>query len=196
MELDLSNIPKAEDVTSLAKAKEVIKLQADIIEQLLKSLNKLQERVEELESRLAKNSRNSHKPPSTDGDNKPQPKSRRKKSNRPSGGQPGHKGHTLEQVSQPDDIKRQALNSCLLVPVILSIHFEAGAIDDNMKASCNSRGQSFKSQIDTAFRKAAIVRHGNVQVHQPDQRCQQTFGLPERSSEHLPNHQATLNGQL
>ncbi len=111
MELDLSNIPKAEDVTSLAEAREVIKLQAAIIEQLLKRLNKLEQRVEELETRLAKNSRNSHKPPSTDGDNKPEPRSRRKKSNRSSGGQRGHKGHTLEQVDQPDDIKRQALNS-------------------------------------------------------------------------------------
>ncbi len=112
MELDLSNIPKAEDVTSLAQAKEVIKLQADIMEQLLRILSKLEARVEELESRLAKNSRNSHKPPSTDGDNKPAPKSRRKKSNRPSGGQPGHEGHTLAQVDQPDTIKRHPLNNC------------------------------------------------------------------------------------
>ncbi|MCP4935285.1 MAG: hypothetical protein GY927_14035 [bacterium] len=89
MELDLSNIPKAEDVTSLAEAREVIKLQV-AIEQLFKRLNKLEGRVEELESRLAKNSRNSHKPPSIDGDNKPEPKIRRKKSNRPSGGQRGH----------------------------------------------------------------------------------------------------------
>ena len=45
MELDLSNIPKAEDVTSLAEAREVIKLQAAIIEQLLQSLNKLEKLV-------------------------------------------------------------------------------------------------------------------------------------------------------
>ena len=96
MELDLSKIPKAEDITSLAEAKEVIKLQAAIIEQLLKRLNKLEERVEELESRLAKNSRNNHKSPSTDGDNKPAPKSRRKKAIGLSGGQRDHKGHTLE----------------------------------------------------------------------------------------------------
>lgn len=112
MELDLSNIPKAEDVTSLAEAREVIRLQADIIEQLLRHTNKLGRRVEKLESQLATNSRNSHKPPSTDGYNKPEPKSRRKKSNRSSGGQRGHKGHTLEQVDQPDDIKRQTLDIC------------------------------------------------------------------------------------
>jgi hypothetical protein len=52
------------------------------------------------------------------------------------------------------------------------------------------------SQIDTAFGKAAVVRDGNVYVHQPDQRRHKAFGLPERQMENLTNHQATLNGQL
>ena len=46
----------------------------------------LMERVEVLEQQLAKNSRNSSKPPSSDGYNKPQPKSLRKKGRRKSGG--------------------------------------------------------------------------------------------------------------
>ena len=83
----------------------------------------------------------------------------------------------------------------LLIPLILSVNFETGAIDDNMRASGNASSQSLKSQIDTAFRKAAVVRHGNVQVQQPDQRCQKAFGLPKRQSEHLTYHQATLDGQ-
>jgi hypothetical protein len=49
---------------------------------LLKAQNaELHARVEKLEGQLAKNSTNSHKPPSSDGLKKPKPKSRREKGN-------------------------------------------------------------------------------------------------------------------
>ena len=64
----------------------------------------LTERVAELEARLGQSPRNSSKPPSSEGYEKPAPKSRRTKTDRPSGGQPGHKGHTLEQVKAPDEV--------------------------------------------------------------------------------------------
>jgi len=55
----------------------------------------------ELKSRLNSNSRNSSKPPSSDGYMKPAlPKKKRGKQ----GGQNGHKGHTLQQVENPDKI--------------------------------------------------------------------------------------------
>jgi transposase len=60
-------------------------------------------RIEELERRLGKDSHNSSKPPSTDGLGR-KPGAPRKKSNKRSGGQPGHQGHSLMQVVTPDSV--------------------------------------------------------------------------------------------
>lgn len=72
-----------------------------------------QKRIEELQSRLGLNSTNSSRPPSSDGLNKPAPKSLRQPAQRPSGGQKGHSGNTLRQTAQPDEIvTHQAPHRC------------------------------------------------------------------------------------
>ncbi len=50
----------------------------DIILLLQEQVQELTQRVTQLEDQIAKNSRNSGKPPSSDGINKPKPKSLRK----------------------------------------------------------------------------------------------------------------------
>lgn len=67
-----------------------------------------------LKAQLSKNSRNSSKPPSSDGFKKesPKPKSQRKKSDRKAGGQRGHKGHKLTKVDNPDIIVLHELKVC------------------------------------------------------------------------------------
>ena len=72
----------------------------------------LRERLQQVEDQLAKNSSNSGKPPSTDGYEKPAPKSRRKRSGKKSGGQPGHVGHTLKMVEKPDKTVIHPVESC------------------------------------------------------------------------------------
>ncbi len=95
--------------TRREQLKEAMRTNPDAVVDLILSLEK---RIEELEARLKMNSRNSSKPPSSDGLNKPSPKSLRKKSERNSGGQPGHEGKTLEQVQCADQRIELKLEYC------------------------------------------------------------------------------------
>src|ERR1043166_4148315 len=81
-----------------------------IIEKQQEQINKLTARVQELEDRLAKNSQNSSKPPSSDQIRKA--KSLRKPSGNKSGGQPGHDGNTLCQVENPDHTIIHKIEKC------------------------------------------------------------------------------------
>lgn len=74
----------------------------------------LNERVRELEIRLAKDSHNSHKPPSSDEPThrRPARKSLRKRSGKKPGGQPGHTGCTRLQVENPHDVHLHVPDSC------------------------------------------------------------------------------------
>jgi transposase len=91
---------------------EIIALQASQIEALLSKVDVLTARVLELENNQKKNSSNSSKPPSTDIGKPVKTKSLRQVSGKPAGGQPGHKGGTLQFSSKPDIIKIHSLSTC------------------------------------------------------------------------------------
>ena len=74
-------------------------------------INLLAARVQQLENQINTNSRNSGKPPSSDGFAKP--KSLRKKSGKKSGAQKGHPGHTLVMTDHPDRVKTHQVTHCL-----------------------------------------------------------------------------------
>ena len=95
-----------------AVVKVICELSAQVV-RLTEKINMLEERVKTLEEEKAKNSRNSSKPPSTDGFMKPQPKSLRESSGRKPGGQPGHEGTTLRMIEEPDETQwHSAQNQC------------------------------------------------------------------------------------
>jgi transposase len=76
------------------------------------TLEQLANRIQTLEDQIMKNSRNSGKPPSSDGLSKPAPKSLRKRHGKKSGGQAGHVGYTLKAVKHPDIVRVHAVQQC------------------------------------------------------------------------------------
>ena len=82
------------------------------VRQLEATVQRLETRIQELEGRLAQNSRNSGKPPGSDGLAKPSPQNLRPKTDRRPGGQPGHVGRTLQPVKKPDRVVTHRLERC------------------------------------------------------------------------------------
>jgi len=74
----------------LKRLRERVAEQVAIIEGQTATIEQMHERIQELEARLAKDSHNASRPPSSDSPfKKPPPRSRRQLSGRKPGGQPG-----------------------------------------------------------------------------------------------------------
>jgi len=102
------NLSETEIRATDAQGEEAV---VSLVTQLLNRLGQLETRVNELEGQASKTSRNSSKPPSSDGFGK-RTKSLRRKSDKTSGGQTGHRGETLEWRAHPDTVVRHEVQVC------------------------------------------------------------------------------------
>ena len=83
------------------------------LEKQVERIPLLEARLSALEAQLAKNSTNSHKPPSSDGPGKPpRTQSSRVRSGKKPGGQSGHSGSTLKKRTDPDNRVRHSIKKC------------------------------------------------------------------------------------
>lgn len=103
-------LPSSDEIRKLYHAGEEPVVAA--FEQLVGVIRLLESRVQSLEDQLSKNSKNSSKPPSSDGYGKGKAKSLRQASGRAVGGQKGHEGHTLKAVSNPDVRQIHTVSCC------------------------------------------------------------------------------------
>jgi transposase len=112
------HIPTDEEIhTAFEKGESaVMALFHDVARQmaeLAQQLAKQGEALQALQARLAKDSRNSSKPPSSDGLGKvKRTESLRKSGDKPNGGQPGHDGHTLKASDHPDRVETHEAATC------------------------------------------------------------------------------------
>jgi transposase len=94
----------------MMKRGELIELCRQEPEKMADLILSLEARIQELERRTKKNSKNSDQPPSSDGLKKPLQKN--SKSKRKPGGQQGRPGKTLRYSEEPDRIISHSVESC------------------------------------------------------------------------------------
>ena len=104
--MELIHLPSEEEIRGAYR-----KGEDTVLKLFFETISKLAEYIQKLEGQIAKNSSNSSKPPSSDGLKK-KTQSLRKPSGKKSGGQTGHKGHTLETQANPDHIEQHTVKQC------------------------------------------------------------------------------------
>jgi transposase len=124
----------------------------------------LAERVKELEARLKKNSRNSHKPPSSDGLARRRVQTREASGRRP-GGQKGHPGRTLAMVAEPDRVVLHSPDACPGCGT--SLEGQPGAVTARRQV------------IELVPKLYQVIEHQTLSVHCPHCQHPATGTFPE-----------------
>ncbi|MCB0614310.1 MAG: IS66 family transposase [Phaeodactylibacter sp.] len=110
----------------------VFTVQQQAIAQRDEVIESLEQRIRELEAQLNQNSRNSSRPPSSDGPKKPRAGKGSKKGRKP-GGQPGHKGSTLKMVPS-----------------------EEAKIENHYPAACSGCGAGLSKQPSSGYERRQV----------------------------------------
>jgi transposase len=95
----------------IEQLQEVLAQQNGVIQRHGEQMSGLSEQLKAVQDRLAKDSHNSHLPPSSDRFVR-KPKSLRKKSEKKAGGQPGHPGASLSWSVTPDEVTQLQVERC------------------------------------------------------------------------------------
>lgn len=127
----------------------------DLVKTLSGTIVELQETIRELRRQLNQNSQNSSKPPSSDGYNKPSPKSQRVKSGKKPGGQKGHPGKNITIPHKPDEIRQYLPEKCKECPLL---------------SDCITNGNIFRSAekryVIDAVVKTVVTEHQSLKTDQ------------------------------
>lgn len=106
------------------------------VDSMNQTINGLNQTIKELKEQLNKNSKNSSKPPSSDGLKKPVAKknrSLRESSGKKQGAQEGHEGVHLSVISNPDHIREHMHSDCTGCPLHGGV--KTGSFPENIKAA-------------------------------------------------------------
>ncbi len=115
--------------TLLENSQQSVTALNDTILQMQHTIDELNAQIADLREKLNKNSRNSSKPPSSDGLSKPPaPKSLRSTSGK-KGAKPGHKGATLAVNREPDHVIGHMPSECTGCPHYEQCHKAASVVE-------------------------------------------------------------------
>lgn len=158
---------------TLKEIDSLLKQEKNLSPSLKALINILIVTVKLLANRLGLNSKNSSKPPSTDPNREKETKN---KSIKKTGGQKGHKGKTLEQVNEPDEIKSLIIDRITLPSghkyttvgtekrQVFELHISRNVVEYQAEVLEDENGQRFVASFPEGVSKS--VQYGqSIKVH-------------------------------
>lgn len=150
----------SEQILAISKGDKEI---AAFITLLTNRIEQLEDRVKGLERQLGQNSKNSSKPPSSDGMRKP---TNSRKPGGKKGAPKGHQGHTLSFTLHPDEIKEYRASVC-------------GACQRSLE-HVPDQGYEKRQVFDVPAPRVVVTEHRAYKTCCPDCRHIQQGVFPER----------------